>query len=65
MQHERKEPILDKLAGERVFTAFPLANGMFRFRENCDDYFSVDLTKDEVMALAQELMSMAITGVDL
>lgn len=53
------EDLLDALDGARVFSVKKLDDGRFCFEESCDQYFSANLTKDQVLALAEELRAMA------
>ena len=47
-------PILSKLLEARVFGIGQTDTG-FCIGEECDCYFGMDMTKDEVLALAEEL----------
>jgi len=53
--------ILEKLCYNRVFSITKRDNkdGTFLFMEMCDDYFGVDLTKDEMLQLSEEIKSLA------
>jgi ribosomal protein L5 len=55
---EEKETILDKLGYEQIFNISKEENDIFKIREGCDNYFSVNLTKEEVLQLAQELIDL-------
>ena len=50
--------ILEGLLGERVLEIKPKPEG-FRVREQCDDYFYVYLTRDQMLTLADEIRVMA------
>jgi len=50
------KPVLKKLYEERVFSVGKLKNGAIGFVEECDTYFSCEMTKDEVRQLAHELL---------
>lgn len=51
---------LNRLAQERIvnITTYPENPGLFSFQEACDYYFNLDLTADEVLELAAELIAM-------
>jgi len=51
--------MLDALDGARVFNVEKLDDGRFCFQESCDRYFSANLTKDQVLELAEELRALA------
>lgn len=51
--------LLDALDEARVFNVTKLDDGRFCFEESCDRYFSANLTKDQVLALAEELRALA------
>jgi hypothetical protein len=53
---ENKETILDKLYV--VFQIKKLENGNYEFEENCDNYFSQELTKEEIQQLIVELQEL-------
>ena len=52
-------PILDRLSDKRVFSVKLSDSGKFKFKERCDGYFADFLSKEEVLALADELIKMA------
>lgn len=52
-------PMLDLLAGERVFSISRTTDGGFAFTEKCDEYFGVKLTREQLLALAHELIALA------
>jgi hypothetical protein len=53
--------ILDKLADERVLKITPLnpPGSSWLVEEACDNYFFVDLTKEEMLELAEEIKALA------
>lgn len=52
--------ILEKLSDARVFDIdFKKESNKIEFREGCDDFFFLELTKDEVKQLAAELLEYA------
>lgn len=51
--------ILERLEKSRVVTISVVGKRRFRFWENCDGYFFEDLTREEVLQLAEELREMA------
>jgi len=51
--------LLDALDEARVFNVTKMDDGRFCFEESCDHYFSASLTKDQVLALAEELRTLA------
>lgn len=51
--------ILALLENECIFSVELLENGMFRFQEECDGYFSTDLNKEQVLKLSEELKELA------
>lgn len=58
-------PILDRLSKARVFDlAWDAETERFEVREACDQYFSVLLTPDELVALSRELLRAAVTKGD-
>jgi hypothetical protein len=52
-------PILRRLEDERVFSVTPMDEGGFYIQEQCDTWFAVELTRDELLALADELKALA------
>jgi hypothetical protein len=42
----------------RIFSVEKLENGNFEFREECDRYFSAELTKEETQKLIEELQAL-------
>lgn len=58
-----KGRILDKIAKERVFEIlYDKAEDAYIFIERCDSYFAVVLTRDELRALAEELIDVTGDG---
>ena len=51
--------LLDALDNASVFSVEQLSDGRFSFIESCDRYFSANLTKEQVLALADELRALA------
>lgn len=51
------DTVLEVLKGARVLTV-KQAPGGFRFRERCDRYYQVVLTREQVLALADELRAL-------
>ena len=54
--------ILDKLEKDRVFSVSPLKDGGVYIVECCDYYYSSELTKEELLQLAEEIKAMAERG---
>ena len=50
--------LLDALDESQVFSVVKMGDGRFCFEESCDRYFRVKLTKDQVLALAEELRAL-------
>ncbi len=53
------QTMLGLMAECQIFSVDPTPDGKFKILERCDDYFSADLTKEQVLALAQELIDLA------
>ena len=53
------ESIIQKLEDTRVLYISKENDDMFEFGEMCDYYFSIKLTKEEVLQLAEELKEAA------
>ena len=53
--------ILDKLADERVLKITPTnpPGSTWRFEEACDFYFFTELSKEEMLELAEEIKALA------
>lgn len=47
--------LLAALDSAQVFNVEKLEDGRFQFQESCDGYFSANLTKEQVLDLAEEL----------
>lgn len=47
--------MLLKVADERIFSIEKNTSGTFTLTEECDQYFSIELTASELMQLAQEI----------
>ena len=52
------DSILDALDAEGVFELHPM-KGLIRVQENCDNYFRVFLTKEQLHKLADEIKEIA------
>lgn len=52
--------ILDALKHANVMTVKLMPDGTFRVRERCDRYYAVYLTRDQLVALADELRAMVV-----
>lgn len=53
------ETVLDALHDFRVVSVRGNKDGTFTVCEECDDYYSITLTKEQLIALADELRSLA------
>lgn len=53
------ETVLDAALNSRVFSVRANEDGTFEVREECDDYYHITLTKEQLIALADELRSLA------
>lgn len=51
--------LLAALAGAGVLSVVRLEDGRFCFHEVCDRWFSANLTKEQVLSLADELRALA------
>lgn len=51
------DTVLCLLKGAQVLTVKQVPGG-FRFRERCDRYFQIVLTREQVLALADELRAL-------
>ena len=51
--------LLHALDESRVFNVTKTDDGRFCFQESCDRWFSAKLTKEQVLALAEELRTLA------
>lgn len=51
-------PMLKKLCGKKIFSVTQEGEG-FLFNEECDHWFAVTLTAEEVKTLGMELVEMA------
>lgn len=52
-------PLLDWLDDSRVFSLTKVENDLFEIEESCDRAFSVELTKEMLLALAKEIEFIA------
>lgn len=50
--------VLEGLDSSRIFSIVKLKNGNFKFIEECDCYFSAELTKEEMKTLIKELQKL-------
>lgn len=55
---EFSTPLLDSLRAESIFSA-EVDGGVVRFTEECDKHFQLEMTPDQVIALATELLQLA------
>lgn len=53
------DSMIDLMDKCRVFAAYKKDRGNIVFQESCDEHFCVELTKEQVLALAQELIDLA------
>ncbi len=53
------DTVLEALEKAEIFKVTPLRDGRFLVNELCDEYFIAYLTKDQLLALAEELRVMA------
>ncbi len=51
--------VLDVLRAANVLTVKPMPDGRFRVRERCDRYYHVYLTREQLLAWADELRALA------
>ena len=56
---EEAETMLEVMQESKVFEIEKRDDDYFIIWEGCDHFFSQDLTKDELLALAQELIDLA------
>ncbi len=49
------KPVLGRLHEERVFSLGLLKDGSLGIQEQCDEYFSVEMSHDNLSALIREL----------
>jgi len=52
------ESLLDALAQSRVFSIEKTPDGKYCFIDEVDSCFGIDLSRDEVLALADELIAL-------
>ena len=52
------DTILDALSSCNVLDIEKLEDGKYRLWEGCDSYYFIDLTKEEIKDLGQELIKM-------
>ena len=55
------ETLLDALDKARVFSVTKQETGLFQIEESCDGYYSAFLTREQLLALADELRALANT----
>ena len=53
------DSISEALADNRVVKITKMEDGRFKVREMCDEYFSARLTRDQLIAWAEELTELA------
>jgi len=53
------DTVLEALENAEIFKVTPLRDGRFLVNELCDEYFIAYLTKDQLLALVEELRVMA------
>ena len=53
-----KYPIMTRLKESRVVSFKPKEDGTIRVQEKCDRYFTEYLTRDDIISLAEELVSL-------
>ena len=51
-------PILDRLQMDQIFSIEKISHNEFKIWECCDNYFASILTRDELLALSQEIISL-------
>ena len=56
---KRGDTILAALSNAEVLDVELLPDGIVQLTEGCDKYFSVILTREQVIALAEELLALA------
>ena len=59
MSTKVETPILDQLSDAKVFKVIADADGTFEFVELCDDWYGHSLTREQMLALADELRLLA------
>lgn len=57
-RHGEIAPVLKTLEQRHVLTIERLSNGNFDVREDCDQYYSVELTPEDLVRLGQELIAL-------
>ncbi len=55
------DTVLATLEDARVFSVEKTEDGLFRVEEHCDKYFHADLTKEQLIEVAAELVRLADT----
>ena len=55
------ETVLEALKDARIFSVEAISNGRFQFQELCEGDFWAQLTKDQLLHLADELRDLANT----
>lgn len=55
------KPILEAIKDARVLSVKKQPDGRFRVREECDKYYAVCLTREQLHQLADELKALADT----
>lgn len=53
------DSILGALADNRIFRIKKTQKGLFNIREQCDEYFQGNLTKEQLIELGKEIIKLA------
>lgn len=56
---EKYNTMLEALADQRVFGIGVEEDNKFTIQEGCDNYFEVELTKEQLILLGQEIIDLA------
>lgn len=51
-------PVMSRLKESRIVSFKPQKDGTIRVQEKCDRYFTEYLTRDDILALAEELVNL-------
>lgn len=52
-------PIMKKIKEERVFSVQEWGDGNIEIRECCDDYFDIDITKEDAKEISDFFLSLS------
>lgn len=52
-------PIMEKLKEERVFLVQEYGDGNIEIRESCDDYFNIDIEKEEAKEISDFFLALS------